>query len=233
MSIVEPYRSYEQAHEDARFSTWLRARSRGTWEDMLTHRFVRECTDSSIDEQVYGAYLEQEYAFIEIAATALGYTIGKAPSMEEIRHLSGTLNGLVTDQREYFKQTFDSLGVEGWRDPDLRPETRHFGDLVRRAATGDGYAESLAPMLAAEWLYATWCLRAVVEGSVDPEDPVGRWILLHERDAFQEHAEWLRSELDRIGPELQPRRQQDVAYLFRRALEHEIHFHTAPYEAVT
>lgn len=232
MPVPELYQSYEQNSEDPRFSTWLRARAEDSWDEILGHRFVRQCTDGSIDAEVYETYLEQEYAFVETSAAALGYAIGKAPSMRQIRRFSEALDGLVTDQRAYFEETFDAFGVEGWEDPDPLPETQHFSDLMYRAATADGYAESLAPMLAAEWIYATWCERAVRESSFDPDSAVGRWITLHDEDAFRNHVEWLREEMDRIGPELQTRRQQEVAYLFRRTLELEVRFHSAPYEAV-
>lgn len=232
MTSNEPIGSFERSDDHDRFSEWLRGRSTDAWESMLDHRFVRECTEGSVDDRVYEMYLKQEYAFVETSATALGYTVGKAPTMEQMRHLAGALDGLVTDQRAYFAETFDALGVEGWEDPDPLPATRHFRDLVLRSATGGGYAESLAPMLAAEWLYATWCERAAAEGSFDPETPVGRWIRLHDDEEFRSHARWLRDELDRLGPQLPRRRQRDIAYIFRRTLEHEIRFHEAPYEVV-
>lgn len=224
--------SYEQTGPDTRFSEWVRAQASDSWDAFLEHRFVRECTDGSMDSRVYEAYLEQEYAFVETAASAVGYAIGEAPSMQQVRRLAEALDGLVTDQRAYFEETFDTLGVEEWRNPDPLPETRHMSDLVLRAATGTGYAESLTPMLAAEWLYATWCERAVAEGSFDTDSPVGRWITLHHEESFRTHVEWLRDELDRIGPELRTDRQRDVEYLFRRTLDLEAEFHAAPYEVV-
>jgi thiaminase/transcriptional activator TenA len=228
----ERNQSYEQTCPDTRFSEWLRDRASDSWREFLEHRFVRECSDGSIDSRVYEVYLEQEYAFVETAASAVGYAIGEAPSMQQIRRLTEALDGLVTDQRAYFEETFDALGVEEWRDPNPLQETRHLSDIVLRAATGDGYAESLAPMLAAEWAYATWCERAVAEGSFDRGSPVGYWITLHRGDSFRNHVEWLRDELDRIGPGLSTSRQRDVEYLFRRTLDLEASFHAAPYDVV-
>lgn len=232
MPSKESYQSFELKDKEPQFTAWLRDGARDSWESMLDHQFVHQCTDGSIDDRVYEAYLEQEYAFVKTAATALGYAIGKAPSMQQMQRLTEALEGLVTDQREYFEETFDALGVENWENPNALPTTRHFGDLVLRSATGEGYAESLAPMFAAEWLYATWCQHAVKEGSFDPTSHVGRWIRLHNDDTFHTHVAWLRAELDRIGPQLEERRQRAVAYLFRRTIEHEIRFHTAPYESV-
>lgn len=232
MPSVGSYSSYRQARDDPRFSGWLRATAADQWDKILDHRFVAECTDGSVDRDVYRVYLEQEFAFVEVSAVALGHAVVNAPSFDEIRRFGAALGSLVTDQRQYFERAFAELGVEGWEDANPLPATRHLSDVVHRGATTQGYAESLAPMVAAEWLYATWCHRAVAEGSFDPDSVVGEWILLHDADDFRDHAQWLRDEIDRIGPTLAADRQRDVAYLFGRTLELEARFHTAPYDAV-
>lgn len=232
MPSTDSYSSYRQARDDPRFSEWLRAAVADKWDEMLDHRFVAECTDGSIDRDVYRAYLEQEFAFVETSAVALGHAVIHAPSFEEIRRFAAALDGLVTDQRQYFERAFAELGVEGWEDPDPLPETRHLSDVVYRGATTPGYAESLAPMVAAEWLYATWCHRAVTEGSFDRDSLVGEWIVMHDAEDFRDHAKWLREEIDRVGPTLPTDRQQNVAYLFGRTLDLEAAFHTAPYDAM-
>ncbi len=226
-----PYWSYRHSHENPRFSEWLRSAAADRWERMLDHRFVAECTAGSIDPAVYRTYLEQEFAFVKTAAVSLGYAVVNAPSFDEISRFARALYGLVTDQREYFSDAFAEFGMDQWMNPDPLPETRHLSDVVSRGATTPGYAESLAPMAAAEWLYATWCRRAASEGSVTPESLIGEWVSLHADPAFQDHAAWLRDELDRVGPTLSPERQRDVAYLFGRTVELEVAFHTAPYDA--
>lgn len=226
------YSSYRQTRDDPRFSDWLRVNAADPWGEMLDHRFFAKCTDGSVDPKVYRVYLEQEFAFVETAAVSLGYAVANAPSFDQLRQFADALYGLVTDQRRYFEDAFAEAGIDDWRDPDPLPATRHLSDVVYRGATTPGYAESLAPMVAAEWLYATWCHYAVEKGSFDPDGIVGEWILLHDEPDFQEHAEWLRDEIDKVGPMLAPDRQRDVAYLFRRTLELEHAFHKAPYDVV-
>ena len=230
MGAREPYSSYSESRDDPRFSEWLRSRAREPWDAMLNHRFVSDCTDGRIETTVYRTYLEQEFAFVETAAVALGYAVVNAPSFEEIRRFADALSGLVTDQRRYFERAFAELDVDGWREPEPFPETRRLSDVVYRGATTPGYAESLAPMLAAEWLYATWCHRAVAAGSFDPDSLVGEWIRLHDDPEFRSHATWLRDEMDRVGPALSATRQREVATLFGRTLESEVRFHDAPYD---
>jgi thiaminase/transcriptional activator TenA len=231
MQTDTPYSSYNQSREDPRFSEWLRESTRDHWERMLGHRFVVECTDGTIDPAVYRTYLQQEFAFVETAAVSLGHAVTDAPSLDEISRFAHAMYDLVTDQQEYFSNAFDELGVEACRTLDPLPETRHLSDIVYRGATASGYAESLAPMAAAEWLYATWCRRAASGGGSDPESLVAEWISLHSDPEFQDHAAWLCDELDRVGPTLSPERQRDVAYLFGRTVELEVAFHTAPYDA--
>lgn len=226
------YSSYKQSQDNPHFSEWLRTTAAGHWEQMLDHRFVAECTDGSIDPAVYQMYLQQEFAFVETTAVSLGYAVINAPSFSDVGRFAHALYDLVTDQQEYFTHAFDELGTEQGRDPDPLPETRHLSDIVYRGATTPGYPESLAPMAAAEWLYATWCQRAASEGNVDSSSLVGEWIGLHDDSAFREHTAWLCGKLDHIGPMLSPERQRDIAYLFGRTIELEVAFHTAPYDAI-
>lgn len=222
--------SYVRPSDGVRFTEWLRRRAERRWEELLEHRFVRECAAGTVPQPVFEAYLKQEYAFVETSRRGLGYAIARAPSMREASVLSEALHALVTEQRTYFEETFDELGVDGWRDPELLPATRHFRDFVLRTSATGGYAETLAPMVAAEWAYATWCQRAADAAPSAATDPVGRWIELHAERSFQAHAAWLREELDRLGPDLLERRQRAVADAFERTLEHELRFHSAPYE---
>lgn len=94
---------------------------------MVNHRFVSECTDGRVDAPVYRAYLEQEFAFLETAAVALGHAVVDAPSFAEVRRFADALHGLVTDQRQYFERAFASDCAPHWG-----PIESSSGAVIRR-----------------------------------------------------------------------------------------------------
>jgi thiaminase/transcriptional activator TenA len=136
------------------------------------------------------------------------------------------LGTLTSEENDYFERSFAAL--DG--DPEATPNatTRAFVDLLERAGRQGGYAETLAVLVPAEWIYETW---ATGIGSRPGRFYLAEWVGLHANPAFVDFVAWLRSELDREGAAASPRRQRRLDRLFRRTVELERAFFEAAYEA--
>jgi thiaminase/transcriptional activator TenA len=78
-------------------------------------------------------------------------------------------------------------------------------------------------------VYCTW---GVAHADASPERfYLAEWVDLHSVPAFESFVAWLRTELDREGPTLSPRREARVARHFRRAVDLEVAFFDAAYDA--
>jgi thiaminase (transcriptional activator TenA) len=211
-------------------SNEILVQTRDVWDAMQTHRFVRDIEEDRLDPAVFRRYLAYENAFVETAILIFGYSLVKAPGLEEQRWLIGVLKALSEDQIPYFHRAFDSLNMPEteWRDIVLPPSVTAFRDGMLAIAAHGPYLDGITAMFAAEWMYWTWCKRAA--GRII-SDPVLRcWIDLHAAEEFANQAGWLRNQIDVIGTELSPRSRSRLTRIFRRALELETDFHTAPYE---
>ena len=213
------------------FSQRMRSRARGTWNAILDHRFFREVETDSIEDRVFARYLRIEYGFVDTAAIALGYAVAKAPSFHERRRLALGLYGLVTDQQQFFVDAFTRMNAPADQRTGLPPAglALPLHTLFLEVAAQEGYEEIMACVLAAEWMYSTWCSKA-------NETPSGRayirdWVALHASGAFTDHVAWVRSEMDIRGPLLASPRQARLAALFDQTLEAEIAFHDAAFAA--
>ena len=112
--------------------------------------------------------------------------------------------------------------------PDEAPRLKVFScnDGAECGATASAAAN--ASSAAAEWMYWTWCNRAA---SLTISDPVLRqWVDLHATEKFADQARWLRQQIDLCGAEFGARSRSQLSGVFRRAIELEIDFHTAPYK---
>ena len=142
--------------------------------------------------------------------------------------LVGFLATLSDDENDYFERAFDALEVPAAarESPELTESTRAFRDLLERAARQGGYAETLAVLVPAEWIYREWATAASA-----PSDPfyLTEWVELHANDAFDAVVDWLRAELDREGAAAAPRRQARLDRLFRRTVSLEAAFFEAAY----
>lgn len=222
--VSDTFEAYAADHDDARFTDWLRERSEPDWRAAVDGRFVRELADGTVPDPAFRRYLEQDYAVVETLTGTFGHALGEAPSMAAKARLADFLGTITGEENDYFERSFEALDGDPDADPDAT--TRAFVDLLERAARQGDYAETLAVLVPAEWVYETWAT-----GIDDRPDAfhLDEWIELHATPAFVDFVAWLRAELDREGAAASARRQRRLDALFRRTVELERAFFEAPY----
>jgi thiaminase/transcriptional activator TenA len=211
----------------ASLSSQFLSDNRGVWDAMQAHRFVAEIEQNVLPLEAFKAYLVYECDFVETAMLIFGHMLVKAPGLAERRWLAGVLRALAVDQIGYFERAFAALTIT----PEDRrrispPAVAAFRDRMLAIARDGGYLDGVAVMLAAEWMYATWCARAAKAPIANPE--IRRWIDLHADPAFLAQSDWLRSQIDQAAG-LAETEAQRLSELFGRALALEIAFHDAPF----
>lgn len=239
-AVPDTYEAYAETRTDPRFTDWLRARAEPAWTDAVEHSFVEELGAGTLDEDAFADYLVQDYAFVGELVGTFGYAVGQAPDMAAKRRFVEFLDTVTDEENDYFERSFEALDVpaDRWQDPT--ETTAAFVDLLGRAAREGGYAETLAVLVPAEWVYETWATTAA-ERHGDPTADLpsagmdlpfyyGEWVDLHAVPDFVAFVGWLREQLDAVGPDLSPRRQARIERFFRRTVDLEVAFFDAAYE---
>ena len=146
---------------------------------------------------------------------------GPAPRLRFGRFI-GTVSA---EENTYYLRAFEALGLTETRraaDSDTQP-TIAFKVIMREAADTRTYAAALSVLVVAEWLYLDWASRApqpLPNNFVHAE-----WITLHDNPNFRGFVDFLRTELDRIGPA-----HADLCRdFFSRAVALELSFFEAAY----
>jgi thiaminase/transcriptional activator TenA len=183
-----------------RFTETLRAASEPGWAHAIGHRFVKELLAGAVPDAVMARYLIQDHRFLESFLTLLGAALASADTFEA-RLRFGRFIGMVSgEENTYFLRAFEALGVTGDRraaDPDTQP-TAGFKAIMLDAAETRSYAAALSVLVVAEWLYLDWASHApkpLPDNFVHAE-----WITLHDNAHFRGFVDFLRAELDRVGP---------------------------------
>ena len=209
----------------ATLSERIRAANQDVWEAMQAHRFVAEIEADCLSIAAFRVYLIYECDFVETAMLIFGHMLVKAPGLPQRRWLAGVLQALAVDQIGYFERAFAALGVTREdRERPPPPSVSAFREGMLSIARDGSYLEGVAIMLAAEWMYATWCSRAAKRAIREPI--LKQWVDLHAEPAFRAQADWLRRQIDAANPG----QEAALSQRFRRALELEIGFHSAPFE---
>jgi len=195
------------------------------WDAMQSHRFVAEIEEDRLSAAAFKAYLIYECDFVETAMLIFAHMLVKAPGLSERRWLAGVLQALAVDQITYFEGAFAAVGVTRKdRERPLPSAVSAFREGMLSIARDGSFLDGVAIMLAAEWMYATWCSRAAKRAIREPI--LKQWVDLHAEPAFRAQADWLRRQIDAANPG----QEGALSQRFRRALELEIGFHSAPFE---
>lgn len=182
------------------FTETLRQENIDTWLSATNHRFVTELFDGSIAPQVMAGYLVQDYRFLDTFLALIGGAIANADTLSGRLRLAQFAGEIAGDENTYFLRSFEALGVtEQQRDsvPDTQATTG-FKRLFLDAASSGSYAGILSVLVVCEGLYLDWASKAPAKR---PESFVHHeWISLHDYPEFHELVDFLRRELDRVGP---------------------------------
>ena len=208
-----------------RFTEILRAASEPAWSDAVGHRFVKELFAGTVPDAVIARYLIQDHRFLDSFLTLLGAALASTDLFSARLRLGRFIGMVSAEENTYFLRAFEALGVTEARraaNPDTQPTTG-FKAIMREAAERRSYAAALSVLVVAEWLYLDWASRAPLPL---PDNFVhAEWITLHDNPGFRGFVDFLRAELDRVGPA-----QADLCHDFvRRAVALELSFFEAAY----
>jgi thiaminase/transcriptional activator TenA len=183
-----------------RFTETLRAASEPGWSHAVGHRFVKELFTGAVPDVVMAHYLIQDHRFLDSFLMLLGAALASADAFAARLRFGCFIGMMSGEENTYFLRAFDALGVTEARraaDPHTQPTTG-FKAIMREAAETRSYAATLSVLVVAEWLYLGWASRApkpLPDNFVHAE-----WITLHDNPDFRSFVDFLRAELDRVGP---------------------------------
>lgn len=202
------------------------------WQAAISHPFCQELAAGTLAPDKMRTYLVQDYTFIDNFVRLAASAVHHAPTLADRLPLAHFLGVIAGPENTYFQRSFDALGVaQALRTaPPLLPATQGFQALMIEAAQSERYANMIAVLCVAEWVYLSW---ASPLADYDDSLPFyfSQWIDLHCGEYFACVIEHLRSQLDCAYPTLNPAQQAEVADYFSRAVTLEKAFFDACYES--
>jgi thiaminase (transcriptional activator TenA) len=211
-----------------RFTDTMRAASEPDWSHAVGHRFVTELFAGAVPDAVMARYLVQDHRFLDSFLTLLGAALAGADNFAAKLRFGRFIGVVSSAENTYFLRAFAALGVSEERrtgDPDTEA-TGGFKAIMRDAAQTRSYAAALSVLVVTEWLYLDWASRA--PKPLPGNFVHGEWIALHDGPAFRDFVDFLRAELDRVGPA----EAVSCRDFFRRAVALERAFFDAAYAGI-
>lgn len=183
-----------------RLTDEMRAAAAPVWEAQLVHPFVRGIADGSLDPAKFERWVRQDWLYLVDFARVFAWAAAKADRLESMSWFAGVLDLTLNTEMGLHREYASRFGIsEAELDAEeMWPTTRAYTDFLVRTAAADDMAGLLAALLPCAWGYA-W-LGARLEAGGSPSDQrYADWIRQYASREFQEAAEWLRAELERVA----------------------------------
>ncbi len=207
----------------------LRAGVESIWETVVTHPFVTEMADGSLDRERFYVYFDQDYLFLRDWAILLSLATAKAPDFDAARELVGFLHLGLGGEEGLFQEAFRERGISRKAVAGLQylPTSLNYSGYLRTLAYEGTFTEVVATLLAVEWPYLDWAQRAEEAGRKPGDRYYQTWIDIHTSPSMSGFVSWLRSVVDESAPTAA--QQNKLQGIFRDVLRYEYQFFEMAY----
>ena len=192
------------------------------WEKVVTHPFVTEMADGSLDRETFDIYFDQDYILLSLATA-------KAPDFDAARELVGFLHLGLGGEEGLFQEAFRERGLsrEDVKGLQYLPTTKNYSGYLRTLAYEGTFTEVVATLLAVEWPYLDWAQQAERAGKKPVDRYYQTWIDVHTSTGMSGFVSWLRSVVDACAPT--PEQREKLQGIFLDVLRYEYQFFDMAY----
>ena len=211
----------------------LRAGVGPIWEKVVTHPFVTEMADGSLDRTTFNIYFDQDYLFLRDWAILLSLATAKAPDFDAAREWVGFLHLGLGGEEGLFQEAFRERGLsrEAVKGLQYLPTTQNYSGYLRTLAYEGTFTEVVATLLAVEWPYLDGAQQAEQAGKKPGDRYYQTWIDIHTSSGMSRFVDWLRSVVDGCAPT--PDQREKLQEIFRNVLRYEYQFFDMAYRGET
>ena len=210
----------------------LRAKYHDQWEAMVTHPFVLEMGDGSLDIAKFRTYFRQDYVFCKDLVKLTSFAIAKAaPDYEAGKILNGFLSNFLSAENDLFLNGFHDLGVtaEQYLETEANPITQGFGDFMVRTALEGDFDDLIALFYVTEGTYLDWAERLINSGAQPNNAVYQGWIDIHSPAVLADVVAWFTERLNDAGARASDTKRANLERIFHTTLRYEYQFWEACY----
>lgn len=191
----------------------------------LEHSFVRQLAAGSLPAAVFGRYVAQDVHYLEAFFRAYALAAARCEGRHQAAVAFHRLMGGVLRELEMHAGHAEELGLE-LEAVTPHPATTAYVDLLLEVAWQRGLGQTIAVMTPCMRLYAS--LGRELAASRRPDHPYRDWIDAYSSPEAEELAGTLEGLLDELAEDV-----PEVHELYRRAMECELAFFSAPFDERT
>ena len=199
------------------------------WQQVIEHPFIIELGEGTLDSAIFNVYFDQDYLFLRDWAILLSLATAKAPDFDSARELVSFLHLGLGGEEGLFQEAFRERGIsrEAAKELQYLPATQHYSGYLRTQAYEGSFTEVVATLLAVEWPYLDWAVRAEQAGQKPDNHYYQTWIDIHTSPGMSGFVSWLQSVVDASAPTQEQR--DKLQEIFKNVLRYEYQFFDMAY----
>ncbi|UCD25663.1 MAG: thiaminase II [Gemmatimonadota bacterium] len=195
------------------------------WDAELEHPFVAGLADGSLDEEKFKRWVLQDYRYLMEFARIFAWAVVKADSLESMAWYAKVLDLTLNTEMSLHRQYAERFGItsEQLERQEMWPTTRAYTDFLLRISADGDMLDLLAALLPCAWGYV-YVARHLGEKPPPADDRYAEWIAQYTSDEFNDAAEWLKSEFNRLAAGATPEKASRLEELFVLSSRYEWQF---------
>ena len=195
------------------------------WQEQLEHPFVRGIGDGSLAEERFARWVRQDYRYLIEFARIFAWAVAKSERLGEMAWYAAVLDLTLNTEMELHRAYAARFGIspEDLEGEPMWPTTRAYTDfLVRTAADGD-MVDLVAALLPCAWGYV-YVAKHLADADPPEDQRYADWIVQYASDEFEQAAEWLKEEMNRLAADAGPEKRARLTDLFVLSSRYELKF---------
>ena len=198
------------------------------WQRYVTHPFVRQIGEGTLDAACFEHYLKQDYVFLIHFARSFGLAVFKSNTIEEIQQAKSLLTGIVDVELDLHVEYCERWGLSKEQLAATVESTSNMAYtryVMERGLSGDllDLNVALAPCIIGYAEVAKWLIAQ--PSTVRQNNPYDEWITMYASEEYQQVAATHTAALNKTDPKtLSPQRLQELKNTVGSATRLEVDF---------
>ncbi len=193
----------------------------GIYEAILKHPFLTGLADGSLPDEMFAFYVVQDSLYLKQYGHTLAAIASRAPDASETEMFARHFIGVVRVEQQLHDELLGGLGI----DPatvdaaEMAPTTLAFTSYLVATARGGSYAEAVAAVLPAYWIY--WEVGKELRRRGSPDPRFQRWIDTYSGADYGEYVQEILGLTNRLGAGLSEAERGRLHGYFRTSSRYE------------
>ncbi|MFN8186371.1 MAG: thiaminase II [Gaiellales bacterium] len=186
----------------ARLTDELWGSIEGIYDRIVTHPFLTELVDGTLDERAFQHYIVQDTLYIREYARVHSIAAGRAESSSDMLRFNQLAADIVEAEQTFHADFFRDWGLSDddvWTTP-LAPTNLAYTSYMLSVAYAGTFAESVGVVLPCAWVYLKVGTQLAASGSANPL--YQRWIDLYAGEEYEALVADVLGIADRLGETL-------------------------------